>query len=198
MKAEDTDLFKRDGAIDKQYKLPITPSERYWWGVKAGNKLDVFDTDRGKISIQICYDIEFPELARISTEKGARIICVPFSFCIGERHGYLRVRNCAQARTIENQVYVAMAGCVGNLPFVENIDINYAQSGILSPSDVPFSHEGIAGECQANIETVVIADVDIDLLERNRREGMVRNWMDRRLDMYELIEKSRTETRKQM
>lgn len=180
-------LFKRDGGIEKQYKLHITPNERQWWGVKAGDALHVFDTDRGKISIQICYDIEFPELSRIAIQNGAQIIFVPF--CTDERHGYLRVRYCAQARAIENQTFVATAGCVGNLPFIDNIDINYAQSAIFTPSDFPFSREGIAGECQANIETVVIADVDLDLLKRNRLDGTVRNWIDRRKDLYEIIEK---------
>lgn len=181
-------LFKRDGAIEKQYKLHITPNEQRWWGVKPGNKLEVFNTDRGKISIQICYDVEFPELGRIATNRGAQLFFVPF--CTDERHGYLRVRCCAQARAIENQVFVVMAGCVGNLPFVDNIDINYAQSGIFTPSDFPFSREGIAGECQANIETVVIADVDLDLLKRNRQDGTVRNWLDRRKDLYEIVEKA--------
>lgn len=177
-------LFQRDGRVNKQYKLHITPNERRWWGVKPGNKLEVFQTDRGKISIQICYDIEFPELGRLATEKGARLIIVPF--CTDERHGYLRVRYCAMARAIENQIYVATAGCVGNLPSVENMDINYAQSGIFTPSDFPFSRDGIAGECLPNTETVVIADVDLELLKRNRMEGTVRNWADRRLDLYEV------------
>lgn len=180
-------LFKRDGGIQKQYKLHITPNEQRWWGVKPGKELKVFETDRGRISIQICYDIEFPELGRLATQKGAQILFVPF--CTDERHGYLRVRYCAQARAIENQVYVATSGCVGNIPSVENMDINYAQSGIFTPSDFPFAREGVAGECQPNIETVVIADVDLDVLKRNRLNGTVRTWRDRRTDLYEVVEK---------
>lgn len=181
-------LFRRDGSIEKQYKLHITPNERQWWGVKPGKSLNVFETDRGKISIQICYDIEFPELGRLAAESGAQIFFVPF--CTDVRHGYLRVRYCAQARAIENQVFVATSGCVGNLPFVENMDINYAQSCIFTPSDFPFSREGIAGECQPNIETVVISDVDLDVLKRSRMGGTVRNWVDRRKDLYEVIKKA--------
>jgi len=178
-------LFKRDGGIEKQYKIHITPNEQRWWGTKAGNQIQIFDTDRGKISIQICYDVEFPELARISTERGANIIFVPF--CTDERHGYLRVRYCAHARAIENQVFVVTSGCVGNIPFIENMDINYAQSGIFTPSDFPFSRDGISGECQPNIETVVVADVDIELLRRTKLNGTVRNWMDRRTDLYKVL-----------
>lgn len=177
-------LFKRDGGVEKQYKLHITPNERKWWGVEPGNSMEVFDTDVGKICIQICYDVEFPELSRIAVEKGARIIFVPF--CTDERHGYFRVRYCAQARCIENQVYAAIAGNVGNLPDVENMDIQYAQSAILTPSDFVFARDGIAAECNPNIETVVIHDVDLEMLRRHRINGTTQNWNDRRLDMYNL------------
>lgn len=180
-------LFKRNGEICKQYKLHITPSERIWWGIKPGNKIEVFDTDCGKISIQICYDIEFPEISRIAVERGARIIFVPF--CTDERHGYLRVRYCAQARCIENQVYAALAGTVGNLPAAENMDIQYAQSAILTPSDFAFSRDAVGAECTPNIETLVINDVDLELLERYRRNGTVLNWHHRRSDLYEVIAK---------
>lgn len=177
-------LFKRDGGIDKQYKLHITPNERFWWGVEPGNEVSVFNTDRGKISIQVCYDVEFPEVSRIAVEKGARIIFVPFN--TNERQGYLRVRYCTQARCIENQVFGVIAGTVGNLPSVENMDTQYAQSGIYTPSDFPFSRDAIASECMPNIETVVVHDVDIDLLERFRKNGTVLNWKDRRTDLYEV------------
>ncbi|MBD3384081.1 GNAT family N-acetyltransferase [candidate division KSB1 bacterium] len=180
-------LFQRNGTVNKQYKIHITPNERRWWGVKAGDDIQVFNTDRGRASILICYDIEFPEICRIATRNGAQLFFVPF--CTDERHGYLRVRYCSQARAIENQVFVATAGCVGNIPSVENMDINYAQSGIYTPSDFPFSRDGIAGECQPNVETVVIADVDLDVLRRNRLRGTVRTWQDRRTDLYDVIEK---------
>jgi predicted amidohydrolase/ribosomal protein S18 acetylase RimI-like enzyme len=177
-------LFHRNGGIDKQYKLHITPNERRWWGVEPGRKLEVFETDKGKVSIQICYDVEFPELGRLAAEQGAEIFFVPF--CTDERYGYLRVRYCAHARCIENHVYVALAGNVGNLPDVDNMDIQYAQSGILTPSDIPFSRDAIAAESTPNIETVIIEEVDLELLSRHRQTGNVLNWKDRRLDLYDL------------
>jgi predicted amidohydrolase/ribosomal protein S18 acetylase RimI-like enzyme len=177
-------LFRRDGSIGRQRKLHVTPNERRWWGVTPGDELEVFDTDKGKIAILICYDIEFPELTRIAVEKGARIIFVPF--CTDERQGYLRVRYCAQARCIENQIFVAIAGTVGNLPEVENMDIQYAQSAIFTPSDFPFSRDAIAAEGTPNVEMVVIHDVDLERLDRVRRAGTVQNWKDRRTDLYEV------------
>ncbi|GGH73795.1 putative amidohydrolase/ribosomal protein S18 acetylase RimI-like enzyme [Pullulanibacillus pueri] len=177
-------LFRRDGTIEKQYKLHITPNERKWWGIKPGNDVHVFDTDCGKISILVCYDIEFPELARKVTDMGASIIFTPF--CTDERQGYMRVRVCAQARAIENQIYTVISGTVGNLPSVENMDIQYAQSGIFAPSDFAFPRDGIVGECSANIETVVVGDVDLELLRRYRKTGDVLQLKDRRSDLYEV------------
>lgn len=178
-------LFRRDGTIEKQYKLHITPSEWKWWGVTGGNRVEVFDTDCGRIAILICYDIEFPELARIATRKGAQIIFVPFN--TNERFGYLRVRHCAMARCIENHLYTVLSGATGNLPFVENADIHYAQSGIFTPADIPFSRDGIAAECTPNIETIVIQDLDIELLRRHRYKGTTKNWNDRRKDLYRVV-----------
>jgi len=175
-------LFGRDGSIGKQYKIHITPSERKWWGIEPGKKVEVFDTDCGRVAIQICYDIEFPELTRIAANKGADIIFVPFN--TDTRHGYMRVRTCAQARCVENEVYTAISGCTGNLPFVENADIHYAQSGIFTPCDAEFARDGVAAECNPNVETVIIHDVDLELLRRHRLSGAVQNWNDRRKDLY--------------
>ncbi|MCC6740462.1 MAG: GNAT family N-acetyltransferase [Planctomycetia bacterium] len=177
-------LFRRDGTLGKQYKLHITPTEKHWWGVKGGNRVEVFDTDKGKVAIQVCYDIEFPEVTRIAVEKGAQIVFVPF--CTDERYAYLRVRYCAQARCIENHVYTVIAGSVGNLPNVESLGIHYAQSGIFTPSDIPFERDAVAAECPPNIETVVFEDLDLELLKRHRQSGSVLNWRDRRLDLYEV------------
>jgi predicted amidohydrolase/ribosomal protein S18 acetylase RimI-like enzyme len=178
-------LFRRNGSLARQDKLHITPNERRWWGLSPGERLEIFDTDRGKVAIAICYDIEFPELARIAAAKGAQILFVPFN--TDERHGYLRVRHCAQARCIENHLYTVIAGCVGNLPDVENVDLHYAQSAILSPSDLEFGRDGVVAECMPNIETVVIHDVDLELLRRQRQSGTVQNWNDRRTDLYKLV-----------
>jgi predicted amidohydrolase/ribosomal protein S18 acetylase RimI-like enzyme len=178
-------LFQRDGAIGKQYKIHITPSERKWWGVNPGNRVEVFDTDCGRVAIQICYDIEFPELTRIAAQKGAQIVFVPFN--TDTRHGYLRVRHCAQARCIENHLYVAISGCTGNLPFVENADIHYAQSGIFTPADAEFARDAVAAECNPNVETVIIHDLDFEQLRRHRESGVVQNWNDRRRDLYKVV-----------
>ena len=177
-------LFRRDGSMERQRKLHITPHERKWWGVAPGNELTTFDTDRGRIAILVGYDVQFPELARIAFAQGARMLFVPFNS--DERNDYLRVRYCAQARCVENPVFVVLSGCVGNLPEVEHADIHYAQSAILAPSDFYFSRDGVAAECQPNVETVIFADVDLQMLRRQRYKGTVMNWEDRRRDLYSI------------
>ena len=177
-------LFRRDGTIERQAKLHITPAERKWWGVEPGDEIRVFDTDCGKVAILVCYDIEFPELARIVAGKGADILFVPFN--TDHRAAYLRVRICAQSRAIENEVYVVAAGCVGNLPFVDNADIHYARSGVFTPSDFQFERDGIAAQCSENIETMIVTDLDVELLHRARYSGAVQNWQDRRTDLYRI------------
>jgi len=174
----------RDGSTHAQEKIHPTPNERYWWNIRGGDSIDAIQTDCGPIGVLICYDSEFPELARRLVDQGARIIFVPF--CTDSRQGYLRVRYCSQARAIENQCFVVLSGNVGNLPNVENMDIQYAQSCILTPCDFPFARDGIAAEASENVETLTISDVNLADLTWARAEGTVRNLNDRRFDLYHI------------
>ena len=177
-------LCKRDGTVERYVKLHITPDEIRVWGMQGGSEIKVFDTDCGKIGVLICYDVEFPELSRILADMGMDILFVPF--LTDTQNGYSRVRNCAQARAIENECYVAIAGSVGNLPKVHNMDIQYAQSMVFTPCDFAFPANGIKAEATPNTEMILIADLDIDLLRNLNQFGSVRNLKDRRKDIYEL------------
>ena len=172
-----------DGKIESQPKLHITPNERKWWKINGGKSLQVFNTPKAKIGVLICYDIQFPEAARYLADEGVELIFVPF--CTDNRQGYLRVRYCAQARAIENQVYVALAGNVGNLPDVSNMDVQYAQSAVLTPSDFAFARDAIASEADYNEETILVCDVDIDDLYEARSQGTVTPYQDRRRDLFD-------------
>lgn len=172
----------RDGSVHTQSKIHPTPNERYWWNIEGDSRAEAIMTDCGPIGVMICYDSEFPELARHLTDQGARILFVPF--LTDERQSYLRVRYCAQARAVENQVYVAMAGNVGNLPGVENADIHYAQSCILTPCDFPFARDGVAADATPNVEMVSFADLSLARLMQARATGTVQNLKDRRFDLY--------------
>lgn len=174
-----------DGEVVGQRKLHITPSERKWWGITGGDALKVIHTPKAKIGVQICYDVEFPEAVRHLADEGMEILFVPF--CTDNRQGYLRVRYCAQARAIENQIYVAMAGNVGNLPDVSNMDVQYAQAAVLTPSDFAFARDAIAAEADSSEETLLVCDVDLDDLYSTRSSGTVTPRLDRRKDLFEFI-----------
>jgi len=175
-------VFLRDGAMYTQEKLHPTPSERRWWNIKGGHGADAIPTDCGPIGVMICYDSEFPELARYLVNQGAMILFVPF--CTDERRGYLRVRYCSQARAVENQCYVVTSGVVGNIPNVENMDVHYAESAILTPSDFAFARDGVAADTAPNTETIAIADLSLTDLLTSRQSGAVQNLKDRRFDLY--------------
>lgn len=177
-------LCRRDGTWDSQAKLHITPEEDAHWRFAGGDELKVFDTDVGKIGILICYDVEFPELARLQTLKGMKLLLVPF--WTDTKTGYLRVRRCAQARAIENECFVAISGSVGNIPKVETMGIQYSQSAVFTPSDFSFPHDAIAAEATPGIETTLVTDLDLDMIKELRALGSVRNIESRRTDLYEL------------
>jgi predicted amidohydrolase/GNAT superfamily N-acetyltransferase len=178
-------LCRRDGTWDMQHKLHITPDEARYWGFEGGDELKIFDTDIGKIGILICYDVEFPELARNLADKGMTLLFVPY--LTDTKNAYLRVRRCAQARAIENECYVAISGSVGNLPKVENMDIQYSQSAVFTPSDFAFPHDAIAAEATPNTEMTLMVDLDLSLLKELREQGSVRNLQSRRSELYEVV-----------
>jgi predicted amidohydrolase/GNAT superfamily N-acetyltransferase len=177
-------LCHRDGRTDRYEKLHITPDESKVWGMQGGSGLKAFDTDCGKIGILICYDSEFPELSRLLADQGMNILFVPF--LTDTQNGFSRVRYCAQARAIENECYVAIAGSVGNLPKVHNMDIQFAQSMVFTPCDFAFPTNGIKAEATPNTEMILISEVDVDLLNELHEYGSVRNLKDRRTDLFNL------------
>ncbi|MBX2906564.1 MAG: GNAT family N-acetyltransferase [Taibaiella sp.] len=177
-------LCHRNGTIDQYEKIHITPDEAKAWGIRGGETLKVYDTDAGRVGILICYDVEFPELSRLLAEQGMQILFVPF--LTDTQNAYMRVRCCAQARAIENECFVAITGSVGNLPKVNNMDIQYSQSAVFTPCDFAFPYNGIKSEATPNTEMVLISDVDLTLLNELHMYGSVRNLKDRRKDFYDL------------
>ncbi len=172
-----------DGSQHARDKIHATPNEARAWGVEGGSEAGIIEADGIRFAIAICYDSEFPELVRHHVAQGAQLLFVPF--CTDDRPGYLRVRHSCAARAIENQMYVALAGNVGLLRNVHNLDLVHAQSAILTPCDHGFARDGIAVEAAPGVETIVVADLDFGALQVARESGTVRNLNDRRLDLYE-------------
>jgi predicted amidohydrolase len=176
-------LIFPDGRRVDQPKLHITPAEKRDWGITGGSTLRVIPTAKARVGILICYDSEFPEAARYLADRGAEIIFVPY--CTDNRAGHLRVRYCCQARAIENQVYVASAGIIGNLPSVPAMDVHYGQAAVYTPSDFEFARDGVQAQADPNVEMLLVTDVDINDLYRSRAAGSVTPRLDRRKDLFE-------------
>ena len=164
-------FFGPSGEHTVQGKLHITRWEIEDWQVSPRSKLRVFETELGRLAIAICYDVEFPEIVRAAAHMGADVLCVPS--CTDDRTGFLRVRYCAQARCIENQIYVIHSSTVGSLPMVPSVSLNYGSASILSPCDFPFARDGIIAEGLHNQETMVIGDLDMEAIHHSRTFGTV-------------------------
>lgn len=177
-------LCHRNGKLSEYKKIHITPNENKYYGITGGDSIAVINTDCGKIGILICYDVEFPELSRLLALDGMKILFVPY--LTDTQNAYTRVRNCSMARAIENECYVAIAGCVGNLPGVNNMDIQFGQAAVFTPSDFAFPTNAVKAEATPNTEMTLIVDVDLNLLKDLHHYGSVKTIKDRRTDLYEV------------
>lgn len=164
-------IFSPNGDIGTQGKLHMTRFETEEWNVSAHQSLKVFETDFGRIAVAICYDVEFPEITREAARRDANILIVPS--CTDDRQGFLRVRYCAHARAIENQIYVVCSSTVGSLPQVPAVSLNYGQASILTPSDFAFSRDGILAEGNINQEMMVIGELNLKTINESRTSGTV-------------------------
>jgi len=164
-------FFGPSGRYGIQGKLHMTRFEKEDWHVSPRSRLRVFETAFGRMAIAICYDVEFPEIVRAAARQGVHVLAVPS--CTDDRQGYLRVRYCAQARAIENQMYVIQAHTVGSLPMVPAVSLNYGQAAILTPSDFPFSRDGILAEGTPNQEMMVIGEMNLKTIADARSTGTV-------------------------
>jgi len=176
-------FFTPGGKVYTQDKLHITPSEREMWNIRPGSGLKVFDTPLGRVAIQVCYDIEFPEVSRLLALAGAEVIFVPFS--TDEKKAYYRIRYSAQACAVQNYIYTVISGNAGNLPNRQYL-LNYSQSAILTPSDFAFPTHAVAAEADPNVETVVVGELALSNLAKQREIGSVKPLFDRRTDIFDL------------
>jgi len=168
-------LVTPKGSIGVQEKLIMTPFE-HDWGVTAGGPLRVFDTALGKIAVLICYDSEFPLLARAAVEAGAEAILVPS--CTERVSGYHRVRTGSKARALENTIVTVQSPTVGDALWSPAVDHNVGAAGIYVPPENGVSDDGILAEGRLNAEMWVSAAVDLAALRRLRTGGEMRNFGD--------------------
>ncbi len=164
-------LFGPNGLIGHQDKVMMTRFEREDWDVVAGASLTVFDTALGRIGVTICYDSEFPLLARALAEAGVEILLSPS--CTDTLAGFTRVRVGSMARALENQCVVVHAPTVGLVPWCPPVDENVGRASIYGPPDRGWPETGILAEGALNTPGWVYADISLDLVRRSRADGGV-------------------------
>lgn len=174
-------LFMPDGRFDYQDKLMMTRFENEQWLINSGEALKCFDTEYGRIAINVCYDSEFPMLARKQVEAGANLILVPS--CTDTLAGYHRVKIGCQARALENQCYVVQSPTVGEAPWSEAVDINIGAAAVYTPVDRGFPDNGILAIGELNAVQWVMAEISLSACETVRQQGQVFNYRDWPLQM---------------
>ncbi|NMY90128.1 carbon-nitrogen hydrolase family protein [Pseudomonas oryzihabitans] len=174
-------LFGHEGCLGHQDKLMMTRFEREEWNIVGGREgLRVFDTALGRLGILICYDSEFPLLARHLAEAGVDLILVPS--CTDTVAGFHRVRVGVQARALENQLAVLQAPTVGLAPWSPALDENVGRAGLFVPPDRGMPADGVIAQSDAlcpEFSHWLHAEVDLDEVRRVRTHGQVfirRDW----------------------
>ena len=144
----------------------------------AGNEVTVFDTEYGKIGLMICFDIRFPELSRLMTDRGAKLIIVPaaFNMTSGPNWWDLMFRT----RAADNQIF--MAGCSP----ARDEKASYVAWGHSLVVD-PFGK--VLSQLDEK-ENILYQDIDLSETEKFRQQFKVLK--SRRLDIYQLTEVSKT------
>ncbi|MBM1222346.1 amidohydrolase [Ponticoccus sp. SC2-23] len=161
------------GEVHCQDKLIPTPFERDGMGIVPGQGLSVIDTVMGRFGMLICYDSEFPILARKLVEAQCDMILVPS--CTEFEAGQTRVRQSCRARAIEGQCVVVQAPLVGAVEGCDIIDMSRGRPGIFVPPDHGMPADGILAQGAANTPGHALAEVDFAAVGRVRREGQVGN-----------------------
>ena len=165
-------LYLPDGRSGHQDKIMMTRFERESWDIKGGTRLRVFRTSLGMLGISTCYDVEFPMIARAQATAGAQVILCPS--CTDSLQGYYRVRIGAQARALENQIFVVQAPTVGMAPWSPALDENYGAAGVFVPPDGDSPDDGVVALGTEGQGAWVYADADLACVTRWRTEGAVR------------------------
>ncbi len=168
-------LFTPNGSMVFQDKLMMTRFEREQWGIQPGDQIKVFKTTLGTLGINICYDSEFPLLARHQREAGADIILVPS--WTDTLAGYHRVKIGSQARALENQCCVVQVPMVG-AGWFDQARPCIGKAGIYLPADIGLPDDGILASGEMNQAEWLYADVSLPRLHSVRRHGLVANAVD--------------------
>jgi len=108
-------LLDRQGRLAGKYRKVHLPREEWTKGVRPGHEYPVFETDFGKVAIQICYDWFFPEAAEMFALQGAEIIFAPtWGNTLPDENGCVNGESTFRVRARDNGVYMVPSVYGGN------------------------------------------------------------------------------------
>jgi predicted amidohydrolase len=180
-------LAHPDGRLIRQDKLHLTPQEAAM-GTEPGQDVAITEVDGIRIAIQICADIEFPEVSRYLALQGVTLIVVPS--LTWNRRGAQRVRYGAHARAMENQLCVAVSTLVGSSGYPRGGAIHGAGNCFLAgPIDKTFAaNDGVlAAHPDDRQEGFCRGIVDLELIERSRAHPEPPGLTTIRPDLYQRL-----------
>jgi len=167
-------FFTPEGTVGHQDKVVPTRWEREVWGIAGGEQIRTFETEFGPVGVAICYDVEFPLVARLQAEAGARIVLAPC--CCDSLRGYHRVRVGSRARALENQAYVIQAPMIGDASWSGVIGVSVGAAGIYGPPDLGPNVNGVIAQGPYNSPMWVYGDLDLAAVDRIRHgNGAIAN-----------------------
>jgi omega-amidase len=137
-----------------------------------GDRFTVVETKYCRIGVAVCYDLRFPELARLMVQDGAKVLMVPgaFNMTTGPAHWEILFR----ARAVDNQVFVC--GCAPARDEQAGY-VSYGNSLVVSPWGEVVRRLGAE-------EGTIIETIDLDTVEKIREQLPLLK--QRRLDLYDL------------
>ena len=169
--------FNSSVVIDRQGELLGTYDKQHLWALerfyfRSGCDCPVFDTDFGRIGVMICYDMGFPEVARMLALQGADLILCPSAWC-QEDMDVWDVN--APARALENTAFVAAVSRYG----VEDQLVMPGHTKVCNPR----GH--VVAELAEEAEGVLHVELDLnEVVDYRQRSPYLR---DRRPDLYDLV-----------
>ena len=154
-----------DGFIGKYSKTHASRDEYFYFSM--GNSFPIFDLGKCKVGILICYDITFPEVARILALNGAEVILAPHASRCGQlkkpqqKERNLRMmhffEHIGHTRAIENGAYMVMCNQVGDAGKHLKLDVVHAGGVVFTRPDGSMLTRSRARTFR---EEIVVADLE--------------------------------------
>jgi predicted amidohydrolase len=162
-------LAHADGRVERYDKLHLTPPERAL-GTAPGDDVLITAIGDATVAIQICADIEFPEVSRHLALQGVEVILCPS--LTWNRRGANRVRCSSLARSIENQLFVAVSTLIGTCGIPSDGALHGTGHAMVTcPIDRRFGiNDGVLAVAGSDHEDLVVADLDLDMLRASRED----------------------------